>query len=114
MTANFIPVIWINYYINTIILRIILLIKKSINTDYSALTEKFETDPIVPMFKVNDKARITKLRNDRMIKYKNIFSKDYTGDWSKEIFIVDSVLKTNSWTYKTKIFKRRKNNRKFL
>ena len=42
--------------------------------------------------------------NDRIrtIKYKNIFSKDYTENWSREIFIIDSVLKTNAWTYKLK------------
>ena len=42
--------------------------------------------------------------NDRVrtIKYKNIFSKDYTENWSREIFIIDSVLKTNAWTYKIK------------
>ena len=42
--------------------------------------------------------------NDRIrtIKYKNIFSKDYTENWSREIFIIDSVLKTNAWTYKIK------------
>ena len=35
-------------------------------------------------------------------KYKNIFSKGYTKNWSREIFIIDSVLKTNPWTYKIK------------
>ena len=42
--------------------------------------------------------------NDRVrtIKYKNIFSKDYTENWSREIFIIDSVLKTNAWAYKIK------------
>ena len=42
--------------------------------------------------------------NDRVrtINYKNIFSKDYTENWSREIFIIDSVLKTNAWTYKIK------------
>ena len=42
--------------------------------------------------------------NDRIrtIKYKNIFSKDYTENWSRAIFIIDSVLKTNAWTYKLK------------
>ena len=42
--------------------------------------------------------------NDRVrtIKYKNIFSKDCTENWSREIFIIDSVLKTNAWTYKIK------------
>ena len=28
-------------------------------------------------------------------KYKNILSKDYTKNWSREVFIIDSVLKTN-------------------
>ena len=34
--------------------------------------------------------------------YKNIFSKGYTENWSREIFIIDSVLKTNPWNYKVK------------
>ena len=49
---------------------------------------------------VNDRVRITK--------YKNIFSKSYTKDWSREIFIIDSVLKTNPWTYNIKNFNWRK------
>ena len=66
--------------------------KKPINADYSALTENIETNPKAPKFKVKDRVRITK--------YKNIFSKGYTENWSREIFIIDSVLKTNPWTYK--------------
>ena len=56
------------------------------------MTEKIEANPKVPKFKVNDRVTITK--------YKNIFSKGYTENWSREIFIIDSVLKTNPWTYK--------------
>ena len=52
--------------------------KKPINADYSALTEKIETNPKASKFKVNDRARITK--------YKNIFSKGYTKNWSREIY----------------------------
>ena len=52
-----------------------------------ALTEKIETNPKALKFKINDRARSTK--------YKNIFSKVYTKNWSREIFIIDSVLKTN-------------------
>ena len=47
-------------------------------------------------FKVGDRIKITK--------YKNLFSKGYTESWSKEIFVIDSALKTNPWTYKTKDF----------
>ena len=58
------------------------------------MTEKIETNHKGPKFKVNDRVRITK--------YKNSFSKGYTENWSREIFIIDSVLKTNPWTYKSK------------
>ena len=47
--------------------------KKPINADYSALTEKNETNLKAPKFKVNDIVRISK--------YKNIFSKGYTENW---------------------------------
>ena len=46
----------INQYDNTYQYSINL---KSINTDYSALTEKVETNPKAPKFKVNDRVRIT-------------------------------------------------------
>ena len=56
--------------------------------------KKTETNPKAAKFKVNDRIRITE--------HKNIFSKAYTENWSREIFIIDSVLKTNPWTYKIK------------
>ena len=68
--------------------------KKPINANYSALTQNIEMNSRAPKFKVNDTVRITK--------YKNIFSKCYTENWSREIFIVDSVLKPNPWAYKIK------------
>ena len=58
------------------------------------MSEKIETNLKAPKFKVNDRVRITN--------YKNIFIKGYTENWSREIFIINSVLKTNFWTYKTK------------
>ena len=58
------------------------------------MTEDIETNPKSPKFKVGDKVRITN--------YKSIFSKGYTENWSKEMFVIDSVLKTNLWTYKIK------------
>ena len=44
----------------------------------------------------------------RITKYKNIFSKGYTENWSRKIFITDSVLKTNPRTYKIKDLNREK------
>ena len=58
------------------------------------MTEKIEINPKAPKFKVNDRVRITK--------YKNIFSKAYTESWSRDTLIINSVLKTNPWTYKSK------------
>ena len=50
------------------------------------MTEKIEANSKAVKSGVNDRVRITK--------YKNIFSKDYTENWPREIFITDSVFKT--------------------
>ena len=68
--------------------------KKPADADYSALTKKIEKNPKSPKFKVGNRVRITK--------YKNIFSKGYTENWLKEIFVIDSVLRTNPWMYRIK------------
>ena len=68
--------------------------KNFINAYCSTLTEKIETNIKDPQPKVNDRVRITK--------NKNIFSKDYTKNWSREIVIIDSILKINPWNYKIK------------
>ena len=43
-----------------------------------------------PKFKVIDRVRISK--------YKNIFAKGYTLNWSKEVFVVKIVRNTVPWT----------------
>ena len=53
-------------------------------------------------FKTDGRVRITK--------YKNIFSKGYTENWSIEIFIINSELKANPLIYKIKDLNRKKNN----
>ena len=45
-------------------------------------------------FKVGDRVRISK--------FKNIFAKGYTANWSKEIFIVDKINNTVPYTYNLK------------
>ena len=62
--------------------------------------KKTQTNSKVPKFKVNDKVRITK--------YENIFSKGYTENWSREIFIIDSVLEINPRTFKIRDLNREK------
>ena len=44
-----------------------------------------------PKFKVGDHARISK--------YKNIFGKGYTPNWSEEVFVVKETKNTVPWTY---------------
>ena len=70
--------------------------KKSISADYPALPEKIETKPKAQTkLKVIDRVRI--------IKHKNIFSRDYIENWSREIFIIDSFLKITLGLKKLKI-----------
>ena len=42
-----------------------------------------------PKFKVLDHVRISK--------YKNIFAKEYTANWSEEIFVISKIKNTVSW-----------------
>ena len=44
-----------------------------------------------PKFKVNDHVTISK--------YKNIFTKGYTPNWSEEIFVVNKIKNTVPWAY---------------
>ena len=44
-----------------------------------------------PKFKVADHVRISK--------YKNIFAKGYTSNWSEEVFVIKKVKNTVPWTY---------------
>ena len=68
--------------------------KKPIDADYSDLTEEIESIYKAPKFRVGDRGRISI--------YKNNFSKGYTKNWSREMFAIDSVLKTNFWANKVK------------
>ena len=44
-----------------------------------------------PKFKFGDHVRISK--------YKNIFVKGYTPNWSEEVFIINKIKNTVPWTY---------------
>ena len=58
--------------------------KKPVDTEYSALTEEsrieLESNYKAPNFKVGNRVRIAK--------YKNIFSKGYTENWSTQILLL--------------------------
>ena len=44
-----------------------------------------------PKFKVGDRVRISKS--------KNIFAKEYTPNWSEEVFVIKKIKNTVLWTY---------------
>ena len=44
-----------------------------------------------PKFKIGDYVRISK--------FKNVFSKGYTPNWSEDVFVVNKVQNTIPWTY---------------
>ena len=50
-----------------------------------------ETNDKDPKFKVGDRVRISK--------YKNIFAKGCTPNWSEEVFVIKKVKNTVPWTY---------------
>ena len=50
-----------------------------------------EVNDKYPKFKVGDHVRISK--------YKNIFPKGYTPNWSEEIFVIKKFKNTVPWTY---------------
>ena len=60
-------------------------------TDDSFVEYSEETNKKSPKFKVGDNVRISK--------YKNIFAKGYTPNWSEEVFVVNKVQNTVPWTY---------------
>ena len=65
---------------------------KPINVkDNTYINTAKETNNKDPKFKVGDRVRISK--------YKNIFAKDYTPNWSEEVFVIKKVRNTVPWTY---------------
>ena len=65
---------------------------KSIDVTDDSFAEYIEqSNKEDPKFKVGDHVRISK--------YKNIFAKRYTSNWSEEVFVIDKINDTVSWTY---------------
>ena len=62
--------------------------------DSMELNSNKEVNDKDPKFKVDDPGRISK--------YKNIFAKGYTANWSEEVFVIKKVKNTAvPWTYVT-------------
>ena len=59
--------------------------------DNTYIDSRKEINDNDPKFKVDDHVRISK--------YKNIFAKRYTPNWSEEVFVIKKVKNTVPWTY---------------
>ena len=59
--------------------------------DNTYIDFKKEVNDKDPRFKVGDYVKISK--------FKNIFAKGYTQNWSEEVFIIKRVKNTVPWTY---------------
>ena len=65
---------------------------KPVDVKYNTYIDfKKEVNDKDPKFKVGDRVRISK--------YKNIFAKGYTPNWSEEVFVVRKIKNTVSWVY---------------
>ena len=61
-------------------------VRDSVLVEY---TEKYNKKD--PKFRVGDNVRVSK--------YKNIFAKGYTPNWSEDVFVVSKIQNTGPWTY---------------
>ena len=59
--------------------------------DNAYINSSEEVNDKDPKFKVGDHVRISK--------YKNIFAKEYTPNWSEEAFVIKEVKNTVPWIY---------------
>ena len=66
-------------------------VKDNTYIDSIELNSEKEVNDKDPKFKVGDLVRISK--------YKNIFAKGYTPNWSEEVFVIKKVKNTVPWTY---------------
>ena len=64
-----------------------------VSNDYDAKNPSMELHPNKkePKFKIGDNIRISK--------YKSIFAKGYTPNWSQEVFIINKIKNTVPGTY---------------
>ena len=59
--------------------------------EYNETSMELHSNKKDPKFKVGD--------NVRMSKYKNIFAKGCTPNWSEEVFVINKIKNTVLWAY---------------
>ena len=81
----------VNEYNNTYHRTIEMKLVDAKDNTYIDSMELLHTNDKDPKFKVGDHVRISK--------YKNIFAKGYTPNWSEEVFVIKKVKNTVPWSY---------------
>ena len=79
----------VNKYSDTVHRKIKMKPTDVISDSYAEYNE--DSNVTKPKFKVGDHVRISK--------YKNIFAKGYTPNWSEEVFVINKIKNTVPWTY---------------
>ena len=79
----------VNKYNNTVQRTIKMKPVDVIDDSYAEYNEDSNKED--PKFKVGDHVRISK--------YKNVFAKGYTPNWSEKVFVVSKTKNTVPWTY---------------
>ena len=79
----------VNKYNNTVHRTIKMKLIDVTSDSYAEYNE--DSNVTNPKFKVGDHVRISK--------YKNIFAKGYTPNWSEEVFVINKIKNTVPWTY---------------
>ena len=76
---------------NNTVHRTIKMKRIEVTDDYYAEYNEDPPNKKNPKLKVGDNVRISK--------YKNIFAKGYTPNWSEEVFVINKIKNTVPWTY---------------
>ena len=79
----------VNKYNNTVHKTIKMKLIDVTSDSYAEYNE--DSNKNEPKFKVRDRVRISK--------YKNIFAKGYTQNWSEEVFVVTKIKSTVPWAF---------------
>ena len=80
----------VNKYNNTVKMKTIE-VKDDYYAEYNENSMELHSNKKNPKFKVGDNVRISK--------YKNIFAKGYTPNWSEAVFVINKIKNTVPWTY---------------
>ena len=75
------------------------IVKKYNNTVHSSIKIKPKDVTDIKYVEYSEETKFKVGDNVRISKYKNIFAKGYTPNWSEKVFVVNKIQNTVPWTY---------------